>query len=61
MKRRMKSKWVMMVVCGGMLFQVGSCIPIIADILLQQVFVTVVSALVDSAITTPNEEAAPAE
>jgi hypothetical protein len=41
-------KWVALVSCGAVVAQIASCGAIIADLLLQQVFVTVVRGIIQA-------------
>lgn len=50
MKRKLK--WVSLVACGGVVLQVASCAPILADLLLQQVYVTVLKAILEGVVGT---------
>ncbi|QOJ14287.1 MAG: hypothetical protein HRU75_06395 [Planctomycetia bacterium] len=41
-----RTKWIALIGCGGLVAQLTSCVPIIADLLLQEVFILVVQALI---------------
>jgi VIT1/CCC1 family predicted Fe2+/Mn2+ transporter len=50
MKRRF-FKTSALFLSGGVLFQLGGCLPILTDVLVQQVFATILSIVVNQLVT----------